>query len=87
MPKKRKKKKICAVYGEGAVIDQMCQKWFVKFSDGDLSPQSGWPVKVDNDQTEILTENNQNDTTWEIVDIFKISKSNAEKSFPPAWLC
>ena len=23
--------KICAVYGEGAVIDQMCPKWFVKF--------------------------------------------------------
>ena len=25
------KKKICAVCGEGAVIDGMCQKWFVKF--------------------------------------------------------
>ena len=23
--------KICAVYGEGAVTDQTCQKWFVKF--------------------------------------------------------
>ena len=22
-------KKICAVYGEGAVTDRMCQKWFV----------------------------------------------------------
>ena len=22
------KKKICAVYGEGTVTDQMCQKWF-----------------------------------------------------------
>ena len=22
--------KICAVYGEGAVADQTCQKWFVK---------------------------------------------------------
>ena len=27
----RKKKKICAVYGEGAMTDEMCQKWFVKF--------------------------------------------------------
>ena len=26
-----KQKKICAVYGEGAVTDQTCQKWFVKF--------------------------------------------------------
>ena len=24
-------KKICAVYGEGAETDWMCQKWFVKF--------------------------------------------------------
>ena len=24
-------KKICAVYGEGAVIDRSCQKWFAKF--------------------------------------------------------
>ena len=23
--------KMCAVCGEGAVTDQMCQKWFVKF--------------------------------------------------------
>ena len=26
-----KQKKMCAVYGEGAVTDQTCQKWFVKF--------------------------------------------------------
>ena len=30
-------KKICAVYGEGAVTDQVCQKWFVKFCAGDFS--------------------------------------------------
>ena len=24
-------KRISAVYGEGAVTEQMCQKWFVKF--------------------------------------------------------
>ena len=24
-------KKICAVYGEGAVTDEMCQKWLAKF--------------------------------------------------------
>ena len=23
--------KICTMYGEGAVTDRMCQKWFVKF--------------------------------------------------------
>ena len=27
----QKKKKICAVYGEGALTDWTCQKWFAKF--------------------------------------------------------
>ena len=31
------KKKICAVYGEGDVTDEMCQKWFMKFHAGDFS--------------------------------------------------
>ena len=30
-------KQICAVYGEGAVTDRTCQKWFVKFCPGDFS--------------------------------------------------
>ena len=38
-------KQICAMYAEGAVTDQMCQKWFVKFCAGDFSldnaPQLG----------------------------------------------
>ena len=29
--------KICAVCGEGAVTDRMCQKWFTKFHAGDLA--------------------------------------------------
>ena len=33
----KKKEKICAVYGENAVADQTCQKWFVKFCAGDFS--------------------------------------------------
>ena len=28
--------KMCAVYGEGAVADWTCQKWFAKFCAGDL---------------------------------------------------
>ena len=31
MQPKQTQRKICAVYGEGAVIDQTCQKWFAKF--------------------------------------------------------
>ena len=30
-------KMICAVYGEGAVTDGTCQKWFAKFRAGDFS--------------------------------------------------
>ena len=27
-------KKICVVYGEGAMTDQMCHRWFAKFLAG-----------------------------------------------------
>ena len=81
-------KEICAVYGEGAVTDRTCQKWFAKFCAGvfslDNAPQSGRPVEVDSDQIETLNqietliENNQCYTTREVADILKISKSSAE---------
>ena len=67
------KKKICAAYGEGAVTDRTCQKWFAKFRAGDFSldnaPRSGRPVEVDSDQTETLIENNNCYTTQEITQI------------------
>ena len=60
-------KKICVVYGKGAVTDWMCQKWFAKFlardSSLDDAPQLGRQVEVDSDQTETLIENNQHYTT------------------------
>ena len=72
-------KKVCAVYGEGAVTDQMCQKWFVKFCAEDFSlddaSRSGKTVEVDSDQIKALIENNQRYTIQEIADILKISKS------------
>ena len=75
-------KKVCAVYGEGAVTDRTCQKWFAKFRAGDFllddAPRSGRPVDVDSDQIETLIDNNQRYTTWEIADILKISKSRVE---------
>ena len=55
-------KRICAVYGEGTVIDQTCLKWFVKFHAGNFSlddaPLSARPVEVDSDQIETLIESN-----------------------------
>ena len=75
-------KKICAVYGEGAVTAGTCQKWFAKFCAGDFSlddaPWSGRPVEVDSDQIETIIENNQCYTTQERADILKISKSSTE---------
>ena len=71
---------ICAVYGEGAVTDRMCQKWFAKFRAGDFSldnaPWSGRPVEVDRNQIETIIENNQCYTMREIADILKKSKSS-----------
>ena len=44
------KKKICAVYEEGAVTDRMLQKWFAKFRAGDFlldaAPWLGRPVEL-----------------------------------------
>ena len=74
--------KICAVYGEGAVADRMCQKWFAKYHAGDFllndAPQSGRPVEVDSHQIETIIEYNQCYTIWEIANILKISKSSFE---------
>ena len=74
-----KKKKVCAVYGEGAVTDGKEQKWFVKFHAGNFSLedalQSGRPAEEDSDQMQTLIENNQFYTTQETANILRISKS------------
>ena len=75
-------KTICAVYGEGAVTDRTCQKWFAKFGAGDFSldnaPRLGRPVEVDSDQIEILIETSEHYTTQKIANILKIPKSSNE---------
>ena len=72
-------KKTCVLYGEGAVTDRMCQKWFAKFCAGDFSlgdaPWSGGPAEVDSDHIETLIENNQHYSTREIADTLSISKA------------
>ena len=75
----KKKKKTCAVYREGAVTDQTCQKWFAQFCAGDclldIVPRLGRPAEVDSDQIETLVENNHRYTTQKIANILKIPKS------------
>lgn len=47
-------KKICAVYGEDAVNERTCWKWFAKFCVGnfdlDDAPRSGRQVEVGDDE-------------------------------------
>ena len=51
-------KEICAVYGEGAVTDRACPKWFAKFRAGDLLldnvPHSLRSAEVDSNQIKTL---------------------------------
>ena len=75
----KKKKKIRAVYEEGAMTDRTSQKWFAKFRAGDFlldyAPWLDRPVEVDSYQIETLIEKSQRFITQEIADILKISKS------------
>ena len=75
-------KKICVVYGKGAVTDWMCQKWFANFCAGNLlldnAPWLGRPVEVD--QIKILVKNIQCYILQEMENIFKISKSRVENN-------
>jgi histone-lysine N-methyltransferase SETMAR len=64
------------VYGEDAVNERTCRKWFARFRVGnfdlDDAPRSGRPVEVD-DQIKTLIENNTRCTTRVIAEILKIS--------------
>ena len=45
------------MYGEGAVTDQTCQKWFAKFCDGNFSlddaPWFGRPIEGEGNQIKV----------------------------------
>ena len=71
-------KKICAVCGEGAVTDRMCQKSYAKVRAGGFSlddaPWLGRPIDIDSNQIKTLIENNKCCITWEVANILKIFK-------------
>jgi len=73
------RKKICAVYGEDAVSDRMCQKWFAKFRSGEMNiediPRSGRPVTTDVDQITALIDSDRQITVREIAARLNIGKS------------
>ena len=79
------------MYGKGVVTDQTCQNFFVKFRARefllDNAPWSGWPVEVDSNQIETLSEHNQCYTMKEIADntqnvqINKVICENEKKNY------
>ncbi|KAL1139196.1 hypothetical protein AAG570_009255 [Ranatra chinensis] len=75
-------RKICAVYGEDAVTERVCQKWFSRFRSGNFSvqdaPRSGRPTEINSDEVKEMVDTNPRYTTRQIADILKISKSSVE---------
>ena len=66
---------MCAMYGEGAVTDRSCQRWFMKFC-AEISHWTMLRSHIDQLKliaVETLTENNLRSPTWEIADIRKMS--------------
>ena len=76
------RKKICAVYGEDAVSDRMCQKWFAKFHSEEMNiedaPRSGRPVTTNVDQITALIDSDRQITVREIAARLNIGKSTSE---------
>ena len=57
--KKKGGQKVCPLYGEGAMTDETCQKWFAKFHAGGFTLDSTlWSGRVvDDNPIQTLTEN------------------------------
>ncbi|EFN76812.1 Histone-lysine N-methyltransferase SETMAR, partial [Harpegnathos saltator] len=70
-------KKLCAIYGDGALKEQQCQNWFAKFRSGDFSlkneQRSGRPGEVDDDQIKAIIDTDRHSTTREIAEKLDVS--------------
>lgn len=77
------KQKICAVYGEDAVIERMCQRWFEKFRAGDTTleyeKRSDRPAVAD-EKIKNFIKINQRYTTREIAEKLYLS-DNRHQAF------
>ncbi|CAK9827264.1 Histone-lysine N-methyltransferase SETMAR [Anthophora retusa] len=77
-------RQVCAklqkVYGESALKERQCQRWFKKFRAGDFdlndTPRSGRPTEVDDDKIKALIESNKRYTTREIAEMLDIHHSS-----------
>jgi len=75
------RKKICAVYGEDAISDRMCQKCFATFHSGEMNiedaPLAG--VTTDVDQITALIDSDRQITVREIAARLNIGKSTVSE--------
>lgn len=75
-------KKICSVYGAGALTERVCQKWFAKFRSGDFDlsdvPRAGRPTEVDLSVVKDIIDKNPSQTVREIAAVLNISHTSAE---------
>lgn len=73
-------RKLTDVYGEDAISERACQKWFSRFRDGDTTledeERSGRPSVADDEQILALISSNTKYTTREISDQLNISYSS-----------
>jgi len=75
---KCKPEKKCAVYGEDAASERVCQNWFAKFCADDTTCEdrkcSGRSLVIDDDQIKNLIKSNPHYMTREIVEIIDVSQ-------------
>nr|XP_043067479.1 histone-lysine N-methyltransferase SETMAR-like [Drosophila bipectinata] len=71
------RKKLCDVYGEDALSERQCQRWFAKFREGDFSfedaPRSGRPSAVNEDQIKALLKEKRRYTTRQMGEKLNVS--------------
>lgn len=75
-------KKICNVYGDDALTERVCQKWFAKFRSGDFdvsdASRSGRPAEIDSAVIKNTVDKNPSQTVREIATTLNISHTSVE---------
>jgi len=65
------------VYGDNAVSESVCRKWFARFRSGNFNledaPRSGRPSEINDDEIKALIENDRHLTAEEIAKRINIS--------------
>jgi [histone H3]-lysine36 N-dimethyltransferase SETMAR len=74
---------ICAVYGEGDLVERTARYWYAKFKNGNFdlkdSPRSGRPVELDEETLNELLHEDPRQTTREIAEKMKCSHITIER--------